>query len=114
MSTQDKDAKPRKDPLSTEEMSFEAREELRRRSPDGMPPRSSDRATSKVVLIVAIVLAAIAAGLAIASAALDIAGLFFGALVVMLVAILGGLPAIFAAILRGKEKQQAQQHAIKR
>lgn len=85
-----------------------AKEEMRRESPDGMPPQQPKRGLSRVILITGITLASIVAIIAAFTFADTEAGLLAVLGVVLLVGLIGGLPAIFAGILRKKERRRAE------
>jgi hypothetical protein len=88
-----------------------AREEMREESPDGLPPRKESRVLGKVVLVVAVGLALVGGVATVASAATGSAIVW--PLIILLIGVLGGLPAIAAGILRKKEERAAREHAAR-
>ena len=94
-------------------LSPEGQKVMHKESPDGMPPGEKPRSLGKVVLFVAITAALAGAVMVLASVATGVNGLLVAGIVVLLVGVLGGMPAIMAGLLRKKDAQQAVREAGK-
>lgn len=85
-----------------------AKEEMRRESPDGMPPALGIRGISRGILIGGILLAAAVGVVAAARWADSPESVLLLGGIVLLVALIGGLPAMFAGILRWRDRRHAE------
>jgi len=88
-----------------------AKEEMRRESPDGMPPQQRTRGVSRAVLLTTMLVAAFIAIVAVSILADMPEGILLLGGIILLIGLIGGLPAIFAGMLRWRERRKAESNA---
>jgi len=91
----------------------EGKKVMHKESPDGMPPGEKPRSLGRAVFFVAITAALVGAVMVLASVATGVNGLLIAGVVVLLVGVLGGMPAIMAGVLRRQAADQAVRGAAK-